>query len=266
VRIAGIQHDITWESPDENFERLAPLIAHAAGGGARLVLVSEMFSTGFSMRADAIAEPDDGASTDFLVESARKHGVWLGGSIPMRCRRDDRARNVFVLSSPDGVLTRYEKLHPFSYAQEHEHYAPGEELASITIDGCRVALFVCYDLRFANAFWTVAPDTDLYAVVANWPEARAAHWRALLIARAIENQAFVIGVNRVGDAPRVLPDGTVAEPPVHYRGDTTIIDPLGEVLATAAHTEAVVAADIDPGMVASVRRRFPFMDDRRDLP
>ncbi len=120
------------------------------------------------------------------------------------------------------------------------------------MEGLRVTPFVCYDLRFADDFWARGPDTDLFLVVANWPAARRRHWSSLLVARAIENQCFVAGVNRVGTA-----DG------LDYTGDSAIIDPLGEVLVSAAGVETVLVADVDAGVVAGVRSRFPFLQDRR---
>ncbi len=122
----------------------------------------------------------------------------------------------------------------------------------MTIGGVRLGLFVCFDLRFAPDFWGLAPDVDAYLVVANWPAVRREHWRTLLRARAIENQAWMIGVNRIGDG------GGLA-----YAGDSAIIDPLGQVVADAPeNTETVLVADVDPTMVTDVRSRFPFLADR----
>ena len=123
---------------------------------------------------------------------------------------------------------------------------------TVAIDGLRVSLFVCYDLRFADDFWALAADTDLYVVPANWPAARRHHWRSLLVARAIENQAYVVGANRVGRG------GTI-----DYAGDSCIVDPLGVVLAQAAEVETVLVADVDPEIVAKTRAELPFMADRR---
>jgi predicted amidohydrolase len=125
-------------------------------------------------------------------------------------------------------------------------------LVTVDVDGVRVSLFVCYDLRFADEFWTLAPETDLYVVVANWPAARRRHWQALLVARAIENQAYVAAANRIG---------TGAD--IDYAGDSCIVDPMGEVLVGAAGTETVLTALVDPAVVAETRRRFPFLSDRR---
>jgi predicted amidohydrolase len=252
MRVAGVQHDIVWEDPAANFARLAPRVGTAAAGGARLVVLTEMFSTGFSMAVDRVAEPVDGPSTRFLVDQAAEHGVWVCGSLPERPEGQTLPHNQLVLASPDGAVHRYAKIHPFTYAREQEHYRAGAEHVTVDVDGVRVTLFVCYDLRFADEFWACAHDTDCYVVVANWPEPRREHWRTLLRARAIENQAYLVGVNRVGRGGKL-----------EYVGDSSIIDPNGETLAEATGSEAVISAEVDPAHVADVRARFPFLADRR---
>ncbi|MDX1658536.1 MAG: carbon-nitrogen family hydrolase [Nitriliruptorales bacterium] len=252
MRIAAIQHDIVWEDPEANFERLAPRIASAASAGARMAVMTEMFSTGFSMNTGKTAEPVDGPSVRFLAEQAREHDLWVGASLPEQPEGMDRPYNTFVLASPTGELHRYRKIHPFTYSREHEHFAAGEEFTTVDVEGLRVSLFVCYDLRFADEFWAVAPDTDLYLVPANWPEPRRRHWSALLRARAIENQAYVVGVNRVGEG-----DG------LRYVGDSAVIDPVGEVLASGAGTEALLITEVHAERVQTAREELPFMPDRR---
>jgi predicted amidohydrolase len=252
VIVAGIQHDIAWEDPAANFVRLAPRIEHAASEGARLVVLTEMFATGFSMKTERVAEPVGGPSTRFLVEQAAEHRVWVCGSVPEAADTDDKPFNQLVLAGPGGELHRYAKIHPFSYGREHEHYRAGDQYLTVAVDGVRCSFFVCYDLRFADAFWDVAPVTDCYVVPANWPASRREHWMALLRARAIENQAYVVGVNRVGDGGRL-----------HYCGDSMIIDPLGDVLAQAAEAEETVASDLSAERVRATRAEFPFLQDRR---
>jgi predicted amidohydrolase len=251
MRIAAVQHDIVWEDPNANFTRLATAIEHAAHCGARLVVLTEMYSTGFSMDAEKIGEGVDGPSTQFLYEQATKHDVWVCGSLPERAPGATRPYNRLVLASPDGTRHRYAKIHPFSYGREHEHYAPGEAVLTVDVEGVRVTPFVCYDLRFAYAFWDAAHHTDCYLVVANWPAARRAHWQVLLRARAVENQAYVVGANRVG-----------AGGGLDYAGDSCIVDPTGEVLASATQVETTLIADVDPDVVASTRAKFPFLADR----
>ena len=252
MRVAAVQHDIVWEDPSANFEHLAPLITAAAAGGARLVVLTEMFSTGFSMNTAVTAEPVGGASTEFLQTQAKQHDLWLGGSIAERSDDNPLPYNTFVLASPGGDVERYRKIHPFTYSGEHEHFAAGDSFVTVEIEGVRVTPLICYDLRFADEFWATATRTDCYVVPANWPDTRRHHWTALLQARAIENQAYVVGCNRVGDGGKL-----------HYTGDSRIIDPMGEVLAAASGVETVLSAEVDAAVVEQTRARFPFLPDRR---
>jgi predicted amidohydrolase len=256
VRVAAIQHDIMWEDPAATFTHVAPLLAVAADEGAQLAVLTEMYSTGFSMHTDHIAEPIDGPSTTFLVEQSARHHLWVCGSVPERARGDAVPANTLVLAAPDGAVHRYRKIHPFTYSGEHEHFVAGDAFLTVEIEGVRCSFFVCYDLRFADEFWALAPVTDCYVVPANWPARRRDHWRALLLARAIENQAYVVGVNRVGTGGD---DGTL-----EYVGDSMIIGPFGELLADGRDAgEAVLVADVDRARVTEVRAKYPFLADRR---
>ena len=250
--VAVIQHDITWENHAATFGALSPQIMAAVDSGARLVVLAEMFAVGFSSDTEAIAEGPEGPSTTFLVEQARRHGIWTVGSACIRESRAHLPANVAVLASPDGSVHRYAKRHLFSYAGEDTRMAAGSDTLTVDVDGLRTSFFVCYDLRFADDFWHLAPDTDAFVVVANWPAARTRHWRALLVARAIENQAYVVGCNRVGHGGSI-----------DYEGDSLVVDPLGEVLADGAGAgEVILMASLDPAEVARVRGRYPFLADR----
>ncbi len=250
VRVGAIQHDIVWEDPPANFLRLGPMVAAAVGQGAHLVVLAEMYSTGFSMKPEMIAERAGGLSEQFLVNQARRHGVWVMGSLPEQ-GDDGRAANVLVAAAPHGSVTRYVKRHPFSYGGEDRHYRSGSDTVVVDVGGLRLAVFICYDLRFADDFWALAPDVHGYVVVANWPAERAAHWSTLLRARAIENQAYVVGVNRVGEGGGV-----------EHTGASAVIGPFGEVIAEAGAEEAIVLADLDAAAVAETRARYPFLADR----
>jgi predicted amidohydrolase len=252
MRIAAVQHDIVWEDREANFDRLAPQIRRAVGAGAELVLLTETFSTGFSM-TPGIGEPEGGPSSRFLAERAAEHGIWVGGTCPEIADGEQLPYNSFVLAAPDGTTRRYRKLHPFTHAGEHERFRAGTEPLTVEVGGLRVTPFICYDLRFADVFWRAAQETDVYLVPANWPSARRLHWQTLLRARAIENQAYVVGCNRVGTAG----DGT------EHVGDTRIVSPMGELLATAAGGETIVLADVDAAEVTATRDRFRFLPDRR---
>jgi predicted amidohydrolase len=252
MKVAGIQHDVAWEDRDATLARLEPQLKAAAGAGARLVVLTEMFPTGFSMEPERVAEPETGPSAEWVRTRAAELGVWLCGSVPIYPAAGGQPVNRLLLASPGGELEHYDKIHPFSYSGEQKHYAAGTRRVTFDVEGVRVTPFVCYDLRFADEFWTMAETTDCYVVVANWPAARRAHWQALLVARAIENQAYVVGVNRVGEGGGL-----------HYAGDSRIVDPLGEILAAAAFSETILLADVDPAVVAGTRKRYPFLADRR---
>jgi predicted amidohydrolase len=242
VKVAAVQHDISWEDAAGTHARVTPAIAEAAAAGARLVVLTEMFATGFSMSPERVADAPDGPSAQFLDDPAR-----------------DKPVNRLVLAGPEGQRHHYDKIHPFTYGGEHEHYDAGDEFLSVEVEGVRCSFFICYDLRFADEFWALADRTDCYVVVANWPAARRLHWQALLGARAIENQAWVVAANRVGEGGGLT-----------YAGDSRIIDPWGATVAAAGsgaadetEGEAVLFADVDPGEVERIRTRFPFLQDRR---
>lgn len=252
MKVVAVQSEIAWEDPPANFARLEPRLREAAALGARLAVLPEMFACGFSMAAARVAEPPGGPSGAFLAAAAARHGLWLCGSLPELPPGAPRPFNTLLLCGPDGRQWRYRKRHPFSSAGEHLHYGAGDELLTVDVEGLRCTFFICYDLRFADAFWGAARATDAYVLVANWPARRRAHWQALLRARAIENLAYVVGVNRVGQG-----DG------LDYAGDSCVIDPWGETLCCAAGQETLLVAELDPRAVSEARQAFPVLDDRR---
>lgn len=250
MKIALLQTDIAWEDIAENHRRAAKMLAEAAAGGARLAILPEMFSTGFSMNAQRVAQAPGGPSESFLLEQAKSLNLWILASIPES--GEPSPRNMALLVSPRGAVTRYAKIHPFSFAGEHREYTAGDRVVTADVEGVRVTPLVCYDLRFPEPFRLAAADTDLFVVVANWPEERREHWRLLLRARAVENQAYVAGVNRVGDGGRL-----------HYAGDSVLVSPSGETLAEGDDRERVLLCEVEVKRVAETRQRFPFLDDRR---
>ena len=254
MRVCGVQMDLAWEAPEENLTRAEVHVARAAADGAALVVLPEMFATGFSMRAEEMA-----AHERLIVEGARslawRHSVFLVAGFADRGAA--RPRNAAGVFDSAGVeRARYHKLHPFSLANEHAHFDAGEALHTVTIDAARgpvrVTTLICYDLRFPEPFRVAAAQTDLFVVIANWPEARREAWRALLRARAIENQCYVLGVNRVG-----------AGNGLSYSGDSALLSPFGEVISEAAGTEALIRGEVDAEAVREARARFGFLADRR---
>ncbi len=250
MKVALLQLDIVWEDVAASHARAARLLEEAARGGARLAILPEMFSTGFSMRPQRVAQPPGGPSETFLRERAGALGLSILGSVPESGA--GRPRNVALLVSPGGEVVRYAKIHPFSFGGEDREYAGGDGVVTAVVEGVRVTPFICYDLRFPEPFRLAADATDLFAVVSNWPERRQAHLTVLLRARAIENQAYVVGVNRVGEG-----DG------LRYLGRSIAFSPWGETLVEAGEEETVVFCDVDPGEVTVARRTFPALRDRR---
>jgi predicted amidohydrolase len=253
VKVALVQHDLTFEDPVATCGHLVPLVKAAARRGAQLVVLTEMFATGFSMAAERIAEPaGDAVGVKFLLDMAARTGAAVCGSLPLRENLDARPVNRFLCAFPDGRTVGYDKVHPFSYAGEDKHYAAGSSVSTFDWQETSITPFVCYDLRFADLFWAPATSTDCYVVVANWPASRQAHFRALAVARAIENQAYVLATNRVGTGGGV-----------DYTGGTIAVGPLGEVLAEAGQGEETLMVDVSATRVREVRDAFPFLADRR---
>ena len=250
MKIGLIQLDLAWEDVAENHRRARRRLEEAKSRGAGLALLPEMFSTGFSMDSARIAQPEGGPSETFLRTASRELSMWILASVPEA--GEPRPRNMALLAAPDGSVLRYAKIHPFTFGGEHRVYTGGDRVVTARVGELSVTPFVCYDLRFPEPFRLAAPETDLFAVVANWPDARREAWRTLLRARAIENLCFVAGVNRAGDGGGL-----------RYAGDSALISPWGEVLAEAGPGEAVLVADADPAAVRDARAKFPALADRR---
>ena len=253
MTVVGVQLDIAWEDKEENFRRVRSLMADAPSPAGSLVVLPEMFATGFSMNSAEIAEEAGGPTEGFLSALSAEYRCWvLGGLVS---RHGDRGLNDALLFGPEGgPLARYSKRHPFSYAGETDHYAAGDDLVLAEVDGFSLCPLVCYDLRFPEDFRTgVRRGATLFIVVANWPASRERHWRVLLEARAVENQAYVVGVNRCG-----------ADPNVAYAGGSVVFDPRGGLVAEAADQACLLTAELDPGLLADYRAGFPALRDMRD--
>lgn len=256
MRIIGLQWDLAWENKGANFAHARRLLGTAAPPRGSLVVLPEMFATGFSMNVPAIAEDQHGETSAFLSALAHDHGVHVVGGLVARAE-DGRGRNEAVCFDPGGAeIARYCKMHPFRPAGEREHYCEGSDPVVFRWDDLTVSPFICYDLRFPEIFRiAVMKGAGLFVVIANWPSPRAAHWRTLLQARAIENQAFVIGVNRCGRDPNLA-----------YSGGTIVVGPDGKIIGELSDGEGVLEVEIDPDELRSYRAKLPFLQDlRRDL-
>ena len=254
MQIIACQLDIAWEDKAASHARVAHMLAAADVQPGALVVLPEMFATGFSMNVAAIADDVTRDTHEFCAALARQHDVFVLAGVVMRAA-DGRGRNEAVAFAPHGgELARYCKLHPFSLAGEADRYVAGGDVVTFRWHDLTVCPLICYDLRFPEAFRRgVAHGAELFTVIANWPAARAAHWTTLLHARAIENQAVVVGVNRTGRDPQHA-----------YVGRSAIIDAHGESLIDAGEHETIIAADIDARSIRNWREKFPALRDIRD--
>jgi len=251
MKVAGIQMDIAWEQPAENYRRAEAKAKEAADQGARLVVVPEMFATGFSMNAKLVSGFAE-ETRRFLSNLTDRLGIFiLAGYAEPGNPKPANAASIF---DPTGrEILHYRKIHPFSLAGEEKHFAGGDSVGTAEVEGVRVTPLICYDLRFPEPFRATADNTDLFCVIANWPEVRRYHWSTLLRARAIENQAFVLGVNRTGTG-----DG------LDFTGDSALLNPLGEELATVSPgSEGCCYGEVQAEEVARRREQFSFLKDRR---
>ncbi|MBI4661204.1 MAG: carbon-nitrogen family hydrolase [Verrucomicrobia bacterium] len=253
MKIVACQIDCVWEDKKANYAKVRSLLDAAAIPPGALVILPEMFSTGFSMNVAGIQESEPSETEAFLAGLAIHYGVFTLGGV-VKPGAAGRGRNEAVVFNPAGkLISRYCKIHPFTFGGEANHYEGGEEIVTFPCGDFVVAPFICYDLRFPEIFRIATQrGAQLLAVIANWPAQRVHHWTALLQARAIENQAFVVGVNRTGDDPKL-----------GYPGRSLIIDPRGEILADGAEEERVVSADVDVKQLIAWRNEFPSLRDMR---
>lgn len=255
MRAHLVQLDIAWEDHAANHARVRELLAPVAPGD--LVVLPEMFDTGFSMNTERTA-PHADDTLAFLADLARDLGATIQGGRTVVAAPHHLAHNRAPVLGPDGrLLAEYTKIHPFSYGKEHERFEGGTEVLTYDwhagTDTLRVCPAICYDLRFPELFRRgLRLGAEVFAIGANWPAARAHHWRALLIARAIENQAVVLGVNRTG-----------RDPSLAYAGGSLAVASTGEILGELGEREAVLSLDIDPAAIRGWRERFPAWRDAR---
>jgi predicted amidohydrolase len=255
MNIACVQFDVAWEDKETNYRKVSSLLKSANVPRGSLVLLPEMFATGFSMNVAAIAEEQDGATEQFLARTAREFGIFLLAGVVTR-GTNGKGRNECVVFSPEGkLLSRYCKMQPFVLGGEAASYEAGEGAVTFVSGEISVAPFICYDLRFPEVARSAAPKRPhLMTFIASWPNIRLHHWPRLLQARAIENQCYVAGVNRIGNDPRY-----------QHSGRTMIIDPHGEILADAGNSECVIQATINPQWLAEYRQAFPALNDIRRI-
>jgi len=252
--VSMVQTNLVWEDKRANLAMLSRKI-DAIAERTHIIILPEMFSTGFSMNPSMLSETMDGATVDWIRNMAIRKKCILTGSIIIE--EDGRFYNRLIWMLPNGQFGYYDKRHCFSLAGEHLHYSPGSKRLIASVNGWRVNLCICYDLRFPVwsrqqlASEALQPEFDALVYVANWPDRRISAWNALIPARAIENQCYVIGVNRVGEDGQGL----------HHSGHSQVVDPMGAICSTLRDSEDIVTVTLDRLFLEDVRTRMPFWRD-----
>lgn len=255
MRVALGQLDMVWENKEHSYVKAEKMAEEAAASKCDIIIFPEMSLTGFSMNLRKIGEDERNSET---VEKMRNLAQRLHLAIAFGWAASgespkDKGTNRFTLVESSGKkLADYVKLHPFSYGQENRYYEKGQEIVTVPFLGRMVSLFICYDLRFPEIFQAAAKKADVFFVIANWPELRSAHWETLLRARAIETQAYVVGVNCVGRRDKMV-----------YSGDSMAVDAMGNILGRISNKEGILICDLDD-RAWSLRRKFATAADRRE--
>lgn len=248
LKVTIVQADLAWHDTEANLAHIGSMI-DSIKEGADLIVLPEMFASGFTMHPETCASEMSGKAVAWMRERADGLGTDIAGSLAVR--EGGRFFNRLVWAKPGGTVITCDKRHLFRMAGEDRVYAPGAEAITVECAGWRIRPFICYDLRFPVWMRNAGNGYDVIVVVANWPESRSAHWKALLRARAIENQCYVIGANRVGV------DGNG----VAYSGGSTAIDYCGNVLFEQSGTECVSTVTLSRGGLDEYRESFPAWRD-----
>lgn len=255
LHISLIQTRLFWEDKAANLLMLEEKI-NSIKEKTEIVVLPEMFSTGFSMNPSALAETMDDPTVQWMKKIAAEKKIVLTGSVIIQ--ENDQFFNRLLWVLPNGTIGHYDKRHRFAFAGEDQHYSNGHKRLIAQVKGWRINLQICYDLRFpvwARQQSDDEPEYDVLLYVANWPERRNLAWKTLLTARAIENQAYVIGVNRVGE------DGNG----IYHSGNSMVVDPLGEVLYHKEHEEDIFTIILEKNTLTEIRNKFPFWKDADDF-
>jgi len=253
LNVSLAQMDIALGDPQANLQKADEWSAEAARRGSNLIVFPEMWTTGCDWPNIKALSTSQNDVIDAVAELAKKHSIWLNGSM-LALDENNQATNTSILFDPQGQQAGvYRKIHLFGVMDEDEYLAPGQHLTTVETSWGQSGLAICYDLRFAEMFRTYAlQGVNMVYLPAEWPHPRLAHWQTLLRARAIENQMYMVAVNRVGS------DGTY-----DFFGHSAIIDPWGNAIVEGGESEILLTANIDTEMVAQVREKIPVFKDRR---
>lgn len=251
LTVTLIQYDIIWEDAEANLNFLNNELLNVPNE-THIVILPEMFATGFSMQPEKIAQTMDGSILTWMRKQANQHRKIIAGSVAIE--EDGQYFNRLIWMLPNGIFYSYDKRHLFSYAGEQEHYVAGNQKTIVQVNGWKICLNVCYDLRFP--VWLRQPPMkeeryDILLFVANWPERRSFAWQTLLKARAIENLCYTIGVNRIGSDNKGI----------YHSGDSCIINPLGDVLEQSSHAQKHLTYTFKQDDLNAIRSQYKFLDD-----
>ena len=252
MKIALMQMDIIWENTEKNLLNAERLIAEASMAKCDVAVFPEMFSTGFSMNNSIISEKPDGMVLSKMKKLAIEYNLYLiaGVAVEIDQHYENRA---FIINLSGEIIGEYSKNYGFSYSGENQKYKSGDEPILFSLKDISASVFICYDLRFPELFRKIAESVSMIFIIANWPDSRIDHWKTLLKARAIENQCFIIGVNRIGI------DGYGLE----YSGNSLIFDPMGKEVSSEKIDNECLIAEINPYETEIIRKKFPFLKDMK---
>ncbi len=254
MKIGLVQNNILWENKQFNLNSSKEYFKRAKDINIDLLLFPELSFTGFTMNINGFQELDF-YTINYISSLCKTYGINVGIGYIQEIKHSEKAQNNYVIISKSGeILCNYSKIHPFAHSGEDKFYLGGNEIVSCTIDNITLCPFICYDLRFPEIFQIASKSCDLITVAANWPRSRINHWVSLLKARAIENQCYVAGINRIGIGNNLV-----------YSGNSMVVNPLGEIIAYGEDgMDDIVVAEINRETVLAARSKFKFKDDRRE--
>ncbi|WP_234121049.1 nitrilase-related carbon-nitrogen hydrolase [Clostridium hydrogenum] len=251
MKIALAQIDMFWEDKLKNKDKCLKFIEEASKNGAELIIFPEMTLTGFSMDIHKIGEQNN-ETVKWFLDKALVYNIYIGFGF-VELENGFGKNNFSICSKEKKEIVRYTKIHPFSYGDEDKYYLKGNELKYFKIDKMKFSTFICYDLRFPEIFQAASKKSELIIIIANWPESRSEQWISLLKARAIENQCYVVAVNRVGIGNDIK-----------YSGDSMVVNPYGDIICSCRNSEKLILCDLEIDRVLECRNKFRFKQDRRE--
>ncbi|MFK8011550.1 MAG: nitrilase-related carbon-nitrogen hydrolase [Marinicellaceae bacterium] len=255
MKIASVQINSVWENLEQNLTLAQSYTEHAHENNCDLIVLPEMFNSGFSMNISKTAEEPFGQTYQFLCNLALKNNISIIAGITELSNTINKAVNVALVINKQGkLITSYTKNYSFNLANEGQYFQQGNKQVVFDLEGLKSSIFICYDLRFPEIFRAVSNQVHVIYVIANWPESRQRHWNILLQARAIENQCFIVAVNRTGSDDNGL----------NYIGGSQIINPMGEVLSIGDFNQDCIFYDLDASVVNKIRMDLPFLKDMKN--